>query len=134
MVTDAFIMGSGFITAAAIKHRIYMEPQSKEQLIAYCLSDLASGYVHKYGYDDFVFQCVDSVLSYAPGNISALAMKSNYHSILLEHAADQVGRLPIDTLKTDYPRIYALLEERNKIYKRMDEIGFNVMPKEVYES
>lgn len=134
MTTDAFIIGSGFISAAAIKHGIYMQPQTKEQLIAHCLSDLASGYVSKYGYDKFAIQCIDSVLSYAPTNTSALAMKSNYHSIHLKYAAHQVGSPPPDTLKVYYPQIYKLFEERNEIYRKLDEIGYTEIPKEVYDS
>ncbi|MBB4037669.1 hypothetical protein GGR21_003590 [Dysgonomonas hofstadii] len=134
MTTDAFIIGSGFINAAAIKHGVYMQPQSKKQVIAHCLSDLASGYIHKYGYDKFVIQCIDSVLAYAPTNTSALAMKSNYHSIHLSYAAHQVGSPPPDTLKVHYPDIYKLFEQRNNVYRRLDEIGFVEIPKEVYES
>lgn len=134
MTTDAFIVGSGFINAAAIKHGVYMQPQTKEQVIAHCLSDLASGYVHKYGYDKFVIQCIDSALSYAPTNTTALAIKSNYHGIRLQYVADQIGRPPLDILKTQYPDAYKLFEERNAIYRRLDEIGFVEMPKEVYES
>ncbi|WP_029906644.1 hypothetical protein [Prevotella sp. 10(H)] len=134
MTTDAFIIGSGFINAAAIKHGVYMQPQTKKQVIAHCLSDLASGYIHKYGYDKFVIQCVDSALSYAPTNTTALAIKSNYHSIHLSYAAHQVGSPPPDTLKVNYPYIYKLFEERNKVYRKLDEIGYVEMPKEVYES
>jgi cell division protein FtsL len=134
MTTDAFIVGSGFINAAAIKHGVYMQPQDKKQVIAQCLSDLASGYIHKYGYDKFVIQCIDSVLAYAPTNTSALAMKSNYHSIHLSYAAHQVGSPPPDTLKVNYPYIYKLYEERNNVYRKLDEIGFVEMPKEVYEN
>lgn len=134
MVTDAFIIGSGFINAAAIKHGVYMQPQTKEQVIAQCLSDLASGYIHKYGYDKFVIQCIDSVLAHAPTNTSALAMKSNYHSILLSYVAHQVGSPPPDTLKAHYPQIYKLFEDRSNIYRKLDEIGFVEMPKEIYQT
>ena len=133
MTTDAFVVGSGFINAAAIKNGVYMQPQNKIQVIAHCLSDLASGYVTKYGYDKFVIQCVDSVLSYAPTNTTALAIKSNYHGIRLQYVADQIGRPPLDVLKSQYPDAYKLLEERNNFYRKLDEIGFVEMPKDVYE-
>ena len=110
-----------------------MQPQNKIQVIAHCLSDLASGYVTKYGYDKFVIQCVDSVLSYAPTNTTALAIKSNYHGIRLQYVADQIGRPPLDVLKSQYPDAYKLLEERNNFYRKLDEIGFVEMPKDVYE-
>ena len=54
IVSDAHIVGSGYITAEAIKNKLYMEPQTKRQVVAQCISDLAMGYVHKYGYDSFI--------------------------------------------------------------------------------
>jgi hypothetical protein len=133
MVSDAFITVSGFINSASIKNGVYMKPQDRKQVIAHCLSDLASGYITKYGYDSFVIQCADSSLAYAPGNISALAIKSNYHSARFEYTVDQVGRPPQDILKEQYPHIYKLLEERNNFYRKMDEIGFVRIPEEIYE-
>lgn len=133
IVSDAFVTGSGYINAAAVKNHIYMEPQTRKQVIAHCLSDLASEYTDKYGYDRFVIQCADSSLAYAPGNTSALAIKSNYHSARFEYTAGQVGWPPQDILKEQYPRIYELMEERNSFYRKMDEIGFVRIPEEIYE-
>jgi len=134
IVTDAFIIGSGFITTEAIKNGLYMEPQTKKQAIAHCLSDLAMYYERKYGYDKFLLQCADSALKYAPGNFSALAMKSNYHSAHFEYTVNQVGWPPQDTLKVHYPRIYELYEERNNFYRKIDNMGYREMPKEAYNA
>lgn len=46
--------GAGYYSEA-------MQPQTKRQTIVQCLSDLAMGYIHQYGYDPFVAQCVDSI-------------------------------------------------------------------------
>lgn len=134
MTTDAFIIGSGFITSAAIKHGVYMQPQTKKQVIAQCLADLTTGYIQKYGYDDFVIQCADSVLTYAPANTTALAIKSNYHGIRLSYVADQIGSPPLEILEAQYPLVYKMYEERNNVYRMLDEIGFIEMPKDVYET
>lgn len=134
ITTDAFIVGSGFISSTAIKNKVYMEAKTKQQVIAHCLSDLASGYVFKYGYDQFVIQCVDSALSYDSTNNSALAMKANYHGMRLEYVANQIGRPPLEILKTKYPQAYKLLEERNDFYRHIDDIGYVEMPKDVYET
>ncbi|MCL1937619.1 MAG: hypothetical protein FWF52_04395 [Candidatus Azobacteroides sp.] len=72
--------------------------------------------------------------SYAPGNFSAVVLKSNYHSACFEYTVDQAGRPPKDTLKVRYPRIYELLEIRNDFYRKMDAIGYTQMSKEVYEA
>lgn len=134
IVTDAFIVGSGFITAEAIKNKLYMEPQTKQQVIAQCISDLAMGYEHKYGYDCFIKQCVDSVLKYDPNNLGGWMMKANYETERFEYVVNQVGRLHPDTLKVYYPKVYKLLEDRNATYRKMDASGYREMPKEAYEA
>ena len=133
IVTDAFVVGSGYVTAEALKNRIYMEPQSRQQVIAQCLFDLAAGYTHKYGYDSFVKQCVDSVLKYDQNNLSGIIIKANYETARFDYVINQVGRPHPEILKTYYPKIYKLLEDRNKTYRWLDDIGFREMPKEAYE-
>lgn len=133
IVSDAFIAGSGFITAEAIKNKTYMEAQTKEQVIAQCLSDLAMGYAYKYGYDSFTKECADSVLKYDKNNLSGLMIQANYETQRFEYVVNQVGRLHPDTLKVHYPKVYELLEDRNKTYDRIDASGHRDMPKEAYE-
>ncbi|MCL2596756.1 MAG: hypothetical protein FWD66_03675 [Paludibacter sp.] len=134
IVTDAFVVGSGYITAEAIKNKLYMEPQTKRQVIAQCISDLAMGYRHKYGYDSFIKQCVDSVLKYDPNNLGSWMIKSNYETQRLEYVVNQVGRPHPDILKERYPKIFELFENRNAIYRKIDASGYREMPKEAYEA
>lgn len=133
IVSDALIIGSGFVTAEALKNKIYMEPQTKKEVIAECLNDLASNYVHDYGYDGFVSQCADSALKYAPNSLRSMSMKANCLTDQFEYVVNQVGRPHPDTLKIHYPKIYKLLEERNKTYRWIDESGYREMPEEAYK-
>jgi hypothetical protein len=133
ITTDAYIVGSGFITAEAIKNKIFMEPQSKKEIIAHCLSDLTQGYIHKYGYDSFVGQCADSVLKYSPNSISGLMLRANYQTVRLRHVYNQTGRMPPDTLKIRFPQAYEFLNELKAAYKKIDDSGFREMPEEAYE-
>jgi hypothetical protein len=132
IVTDAFIVGSGFISAEAIKSGLYMKPQSKKQTVAECLYDLTVGYVRKYGYDDFVSQNIDSILQFDPENSYALRLKSNYKTLQLEYVLKQIGRIPEDMIKKQYPRAYRMYLDVMAIYKKIDDSGFREMPEEVY--
>jgi hypothetical protein len=134
VVTDAFIVGSGYITAEAIRNRLYLEPLTKRQVIAQGIADLASGYIHKYGYDSFVKQCVDSILKYDDNNLRGWMIKSNYETVLFDYAVNQVGRPHPDILKVHYPQIYELLENRNATYGWLDASGYREMPPEAYEA
>lgn len=133
IVSDAFILGSGYITAEALKNRIYMEPLTKKQTVAQCLADLAKGYIQKFGYDSFVSQCVDSTLKYDPTNIFARQVKSDYLTLRFEYVVNQVGRPHPEILRTRYPKVYQLLEERNKTYQIIDASGYQDMPEEAYQ-
>jgi len=133
ITSDAFIIASGYITAEAIKNGVYMAPQTKEQTIAHCLSDLAYGYGRKYGCDPFVKECLDIALQYAPYNYSALRNKANYQTYFFDYAAKLAGRPPIESIKETHPHLYELREERNKTYQLIDNIGLNDMPKELYD-
>jgi hypothetical protein len=133
LVTDAFIIGSGYITSEAIKNGTYMQPQTKEQVIADCLSDLAMGYVRKYGYDPFVKQCLETALQYAPYNYTALRTRANYSTYLFEYLGNQLGRPPLETIKDTHPRLYQLREERDSLYRIIDNVGLRDMPKDIYD-
>lgn len=132
IVSDAYILGSGYITAEALKNRIYMEPLTQKQTIAQCMADLAREYTQKYGYDHFVVQCVDTTLKYDPANIFARQIKSDYQTLRFDYVVNQVGRPHPDVLKTQYPGIYQLLEERNQTYRLIDASGYQEMPEQAY--
>ncbi len=134
IVSDAYILGSGFIKAEALKNRIYMEPLDKKQTIAHCLNDLGLEYSHQFGYDKFISQCADTALKYHPTNLSARMSKANYQTARFEYVVNQVGRPHPDSLKTQYPKVYQLLQERNLTYQYIDRSGYQEMPKEAYQA
>lgn len=134
VVTDAHIVGSGYVTAEAIKNGTYLKPQTKEQVIAQCITDLAMGYIDKYGYDNFVTQCVDSVLKYDPNNLSALKINANHITRRTLYVVDQLGRPRLAEIKASYPQAYALYEEMQRSYERVDATGHRDMPPEAYEA
>ena len=133
IVSDAYIIGSGYITAQALKNRIYMEPLTTRQTIAQCMADLGKGYIKKYGYDSFVSQCADTTLKYDPTNIFARQLKSDYQTLRFEYVVNQIGRPHPDILKAQYPKVYQLLEERNQTYQYIDNSGYQEMPAQAYQ-
>lgn len=134
LATDAFLIGSGFITAEAIRQGTFMEPQTRRQVIASCLTDLVLEYIHKYGYDEFVQACTDSVLKYDPKSLRALMVKSNYETMRFVYALNQVGRPHPDTLKVRYPEIYRMFNRVDSLYRKIDVSGFREMPLHAYKA
>lgn len=126
--TDSFILQSGYIKSEALQNKIYMENLNRAQMLAHILTDMAQGYIHKFGYDEFVTKVIDKALQLSPNSINANMVKANLDSARLEFVLRQIGKR---TLK-DYPKAVALMEAVKKQYGIIDQLGYEPMPEEAY--
>lgn len=135
---SSFILNSGFIKAEAIQNQIYMQNLGKQELLSQFYVDLASGYVHKFGYDEFTKQIIDKALELYPKNINAQMMKATYNNRLFEYVTKQLGINPFDKQDLqrikNYPKALAVLTETNMQYQLIDDLGYELMPNEAYEN
>ena len=115
--TDAWLTASGYIHLDAIRNGIYMDTLSVRQSIALCLTDLAQGYMHKYGSGDghFIVQCCDTALKYYPDYINALLLKAQI-------VTQQYKQSPSVTIK----------KQMNELYSRIHQLGYRKMPTDMY--
>jgi hypothetical protein len=131
--SDNFILGSGYIKSEAVKNHIYMDTVNTKQTIAYCIADLAKGYIKKYGYDDFVKQSLDTSLYYFPNDIYAIQTKADYYTVWFDYVINQTTHPRPEVLQKYYPKASELLLQRNKLYTTVDNSGFSEMPEEAYK-
>ena len=115
--TDAWLTASGYIHLDAIRNGIYMDTLSVQQSVALCLTDLAQGYMHKYGTEDghFIVQCCDTALKYYPDYINALLLKAQI-------IAEQYKRSPSVTSQ----------KHMNELYAKIHRLGYRKMPTDMY--
>lgn len=132
IATDDFYMGSGFIRSEALRNKLYLQPLSVKELIAHSLNDLSMYYVNKYGYDEFVKQNADSVLSHFPTNLSAMQTISNYNTSIALYVLRQCNVPSPDDLP-QYPQANALYRQMLEGYEKLDNLGYAEMPKEAYK-
>jgi hypothetical protein len=133
--TDAFALQSGFIKAEALANKVYLDTLSKKQLIAHCLMDLALGYEHKYGFNEFSLKCANLALKHYPQNITALMTKANYYNALLGYVAKQSKEKQLPNVSFgDIPQIYDIYNKMKQAQKDLDDIGFAEMPEEAYKN
>jgi hypothetical protein len=131
-VTDNAIMMSGFINSTAVKNKVYMDTLSSKQLLAFCLVDLAQGFIGKFGYAEFAATIIDKALNIDPNNIMALMMKADMKTYAFEYNVNIIGRPPIDKL-AQYPGVYKLYLELQDLYVQIDKSGHQNMPPEAYQ-
>lgn len=94
-----------------------MDTLSVQQSVALCLTDLAQGYMHKYGTEDghFIVQCCDTALKYYPDYINALLLKAQI-------IAEQYKRSPSVTSQ----------KHMNELYAKIHRLGYRKMPTDMY--
>ena len=135
--TDSFILNSGFIKSEALQNGIYMQTLSERQLLSQLYTDLAAGYLHKYGYDRFVEIAVNKALELYPNNINANKLLSNYYTELFLYVTKQLDINPEKREQLvqirDNPDAMAILMATQKQYELIDASGFEYMPAEAYE-
>ena len=134
---SSFILNNGFIRAEAIQNKIYMQNLSKKELLSQFYVDLASGYLHKFGYDDFVEKVANKALELDPKSINANMVKSNYNTEHLKYVVKVLGIDPKSQESREkilnYPEAVEILSEMQKQYKVIDDLGYQYMPADAYE-
>jgi hypothetical protein len=130
--TDVFVQSSGYVKAEAVRSGIYMDTMSRKEVVAACLADMAKGYAIKYGFDNFVINCIEKSLEYSPNNVYALQLKSDYQTYLFFYVIDQLGRPPVERLP-EFPKAYELFLKMHDVYGQIDGLGFEEMPQDAYE-
>ena len=132
IISDAAILESGFVKAEAIRNGIYMDTLSLHETIAAMINDLASGYIHKYGYDSFVKQCVDVVKKYYPNQLNTVMLEANWQTRTTLYIANQKGNpQPTDLIKDPIAKENYI--RMHEIYAKIDSLGYEYMPEEHYD-
>lgn len=132
LTTRDWIMGSNYLKIEAIQNRIYLHPNGKEQVIAQCLLDLASGYQREFGYDWFILECAESCRKYSPNSLQAIMHIANLGTAYCRNEAHKYAYPPLDELDK-YPKLKELFEEMVTLHTEIDVTGYEEMPKDAYE-
>lgn len=133
ILSDTHYMNNGFIKAEAIQNGLYLEPMEKKKAIAELLTHLMRGYYKKYGYDDFILNCADTVMQYSPNSVSALMFKADYETKLTLTLAHLLQAPKPDIMKEMSPEAYTHFEQMQTLYKQMDDLGYEELPSDLYQ-
>ncbi len=133
---DAWIMASGYVHLSAIQNGVYMDTLSSKQSLAVCVTDLAKGYERKFGEaanPEFIQKCVDLSLKYYPNYVNALILKAEIEKKKFEkYIVNKKAEYPSDVFSD--PEAKAIYDNMEKLYFSIHQLGYRMMPKEMYES
>ncbi|WP_024768453.1 hypothetical protein [Aquimarina macrocephali] len=133
IMSDFLMLSSGFIKSETVQNGNYMTGLTKRQVMAQLLNDLVSGYISKYGRDDFVQQVIDKALELHPDGINQNIHQFNMKRAELYHVAQQIGARSVQDLQA-YPKAYAIYQSLQQQQRKLQELGFEDIPKERYEA
>ncbi|AZA82429.1 hypothetical protein C1637_08470 [Chryseobacterium lactis] len=134
---NSFVLNSGYIKAEALKNKLYMQNLTRKEVLSQAYVDLASGYIHKFGYDEFVAKVLNKALELNPNNINATLWKSNTDQMRFMQACNRVDIDPENKEQLQKIRNYPPLEGQflgiKAGFDYIDQSGFAQMPAEQYE-
>lgn len=91
LVSNAWLIQSGFITAKALQNKTYLDTLSQRQLYAQILGDLLLGYLSKFKYDSFAEQIRQTILQVNPLNLTALIVDANLKTQIAMQKIKEAG-------------------------------------------
>lgn len=131
LISDDWVVASGYISSMAIRTGIYLAPQTPKETIAECLTDLALGYQQKFGYDDYVRESAQLVLKYHPSSISAMLTISNCTTAFCFFEAEQLNFPAIEQIGK-YPQFNKRYHLMLDLEKDIEGSGYIKIPQEEY--
>lgn len=130
---DSDIKLNSYISTEAIIEGVFMDTLSVQETIAYIATDLAQGYVKKFGYEDIKtpLSWLNVVLEYYPNYINALLLKAelqkkSYESLMFDRKVSEFSKLWNDR------KARQQFTELEKLYMTIHNYGYRRMPKEMY--
>ncbi|MFZ4931237.1 hypothetical protein [Chryseobacterium sp. Mn2064] len=136
--TDNSFLESGYIKSEALQNKMYMENLSKKELLGMAYFDLARGYVHKFGYDEFVNKVIDKALELYPNGIAPNMEKANVDRARLISVLQRLGINPDDKRDLEragyFPKAVEQFKELNEQFNTIENLGYAEMPASAYES
>lgn len=133
ILSDYHYMNSSYIKSEAIRNKLYLNALTPKQTVALLFTTLGRYYQDKYGYDPFIWDCADQTLKYLPNSVDARIMESNYQTRLTLEIARLIGAHNPEELKKASPDAYKHYQHMIRLYKELDDSGYEEMPKEIYE-
>lgn len=136
--TDTFVLNSGYIKSEGLQSGIYMKNLSEKELLSQTFVDLASGYIHKFGYDEFVAKVLEKALELNPNNVNASAWKSNTDQTRFVQACKRLGMNPqneedFENMKRN-PHLVGQMLEIKSGHEKIEKAGYSTMTAEEYSS
>lgn len=132
VLSDAHYMNNSYIKAEALQNKIYLDPMDKTNIVAQMLIELARGYYHKYGLDDFYLQCADTAMKYLDNDLDALMLKSEYQTRLTLTLAQLLNAPKPEDMNRKSPEAYKHFELMQEFYRQIDNLGYEELPEDLY--
>jgi hypothetical protein len=129
-VTDAYYMSTGYVKASALRHRTYLDTLTRPQTLACRVVDLALGYDHRYGPDEFVKKCAELALRYYPHYAQARMLVYNVALAQFTRAWAAAGKPTPEQARTAHPTLVPLWQEVERSRRAVEELGHEEMPAE----
>jgi len=131
--TEQFVLQSGYISALAVKNKLYMDTLDEKRELSLLFFNLAQGLREKTGYSEMLLDYINKSIELDPANIHAISMKADYYTLLTMRGV-KYYKIQNEQQIQEHPDLAELFKIRDYLYDMIDASGYQQMPKEAYEN
>jgi hypothetical protein len=136
-ISDQWYANQLKVSQQAYKSKIYLDTLNKKQIVAAAMLDLAYGYITKHGLGDgvFVSKCVQDAMPYFPNKVANVQGWLLQNTLLVAKLHGILQRDGVRDLKDidKSPEGKGVYNHLVTIDKLLDELGYEDLPKEIYQ-
>jgi len=133
LMADALMLSNGYIKAETVINGNYLTAQTDRQVMAQLLNDLASGYINKFGYDNYVIDVINKALELNPDGINSNIHRLNFLMQNMGYVAQQLQIKKSSELDR-YPIAKAMYQDLKQQNKKLTSLGFEPIPQKHYKA
>ena len=133
LVSDKWLMASGYINTMALKSKIYLDTIGQKRLLNQCLSDLIIYYTAAAGYDMLTERMIKTLLEWDANNLAGNIFQSDLAFLKLKRQATKYSNPKVEEFPS-YPELEKSYKELTAIYDYIDNLGYQAMTVEEYDN
>jgi hypothetical protein len=131
VVSDSRIMQSGYITATAIRNKVFLDTLSQQRLLAMFMYDLAISYHRDYGFDGFTETALKYAMPLDPNGVQGEIVLSRFWEAKTKKAEQYYHTRTKEEFEQN-PVTSAMYRNLQKVYDAIDASGYRKMPPDAY--
>lgn len=131
LTQESWIQSSNIVPFSALRSGIYMDTLSAKETLVHCLAHLCNDYIHKFDYQEIIFNISRISINHAPNYPQMWAILSNTLTYKTMEDVKALGYPKMEELDK-YPELKKQMTDLYRLYAEIDRMGYKDLDEKTY--